>query len=257
MRNIRLTLQFDGSAYSGWQIQEGCVTIQGVIEDAIHSITKERSGIFGCSRTDAGVHALEFVASFKTLSLMKPDEFIRAFNANIPEDIRVVDADECGENFNPRRDAKSKLYSYFISTSLPHNVFLNRHAWQMPHRKGLNIHAMREASQYLAGRHDFSSFRGTGCSSKHPVRNIMKMEISEIRPMEFMGFSLNADVIKISVEADAFLRHMARNIAGTLVEVGKGRITPAGMKEILDAKDRSAAGKTAPACGLFLERVRY
>ncbi|MDO8281240.1 MAG: tRNA pseudouridine(38-40) synthase TruA [Thermodesulfovibrionia bacterium] len=257
MRHIKLTLQFDGSGYSGWQVQEKDRTIQGVLESALSAITKEVIRITGCSRTDAGVHALEFVASFKTDSAMKPDEFLRAINSNIPQDIRVMNAEECDESFHPRYDAKSKRYSYIISTAVPQNVFLNRYAWQMPLRNPLDVNAMKEASKVLIGEHDFSSFRASGCGSKHPVRNVMSIEISEMPSIDFMTFKLNIPVIKVSIEANAFLRHMVRNIVGTLVDVGKGRTSPAQMEEILNAKDRSAAGKTAPSCGLFLENVRY
>lgn len=254
---MKLTLQFDGSGYSGWQVQEKDRTIQGVLEDALSSITKEEISITGCSRTDAGVHALEFVASFKTNSAMKPDEFLRALNSNIPQDIRAINAEECAEAFHPRYDATSKVYSYIISTAVPQNVFLNRYAWQMPYREALNIELMKEASKFLIGEHDFSSFRASGCGSKHPVRNVLNIEIAEMPSIDFMTFRLDAPVIKISIKANAFLRHMVRNIVGTLVDVGKGRTSPHQIKDILNAKDRSAAGKTAPSCGLFLESVRY
>lgn len=257
MKHIKLTLQFDGSGYSGWQVQENDRTIQGVLENALSTITKEESRITGCSRTDASVHALEFVASFKTSSTMKPDEFLRALNSNIPQDIRVIDSEECEEDFHPRYDAKSKLYSYIISTAVPQNVFLNRYAWQMPYRESLNVELMKEASKFLIGEHDFTSFRASGCGAKHPVRNVLSIKISEMPSIDFMTFRLEAPVIKISIEANAFLRHMVRNIVGTLVDVGKGKTSPSQVKEILNAKDRSAAGKTAPGYGLFLERVRY
>jgi tRNA pseudouridine38-40 synthase len=257
MRQIKLILQFDGSGYSGWQVQESDRTIQGVLEGAVFSITKEHSRITGCSRTDANVHALEFVASFKTSSNMKPDEFLRALNSNIPKDIRVVSAEECDEDFHPRYDARSKLYSYLLSTAISTNVFLNRYAWQMPYRDDLDIYTMRLASNKLIGEHDFSSFRASGCASKHPIRNVSSIEITKRSSIDFMTFNFDLPVIKISIEANAFLRHMVRNIVGTLVEAGKGNIQPSQMEDILNAKDRSAAGKTAPACGLFLEKVKF
>lgn len=257
MKHIKLTLQFDGSGYSGWQVQENDRTIQGVLENALSAITKEDIRITGCSRTDASVHALEFVASFKTSSTMKPDEFLRALNSNIPQDIRVIDSEDCDEDFHPRYDAKSKVYSYIISTAVPQNVFLNRYAWQMPYRESLNVELMKESSKFLIGEHDFSSFRASGCGAKHPVRNVLSIEISETQSIDFMTFKFEVPVIKISIEANAFLRHMVRNIVGTLVDVGKGKTSPSQVKDILNAKDRSSAGKTAPGCGLFLEMVRY
>ncbi len=257
IKQIQLTLQYDGSGYSGWQVQDNSKTIQGLLEEALLSITKEEIRLAGCSRTDAGVHALEFIASFKTSSSMKPDEFLRALNSNIPQDIRVINSEECDDRFHPRYDAKDKRYSYLISTSNPSSAFLNRYVWQMPYREGLDIYAMKLASKHLIGEHDFTSFRASGCGAKHPVRTVSDIEIVEMSSLDFMTFKLDLPVIKISIEANAFLRHMVRNIVGTLVDAGQGKTEASQMEEILNAKDRSAAGMTAPGCGLFLESVRY
>ena len=256
MRHIKLTIQYDGTAYSGWQIQKKETTIQGLLEDAIFTVTGEKLRITGAGRTDAGVHALEQVAAFRTQSDLMPDVFFRALNANLPEDIRIVDVEECSANFHPRYGTKNKTYSYLISFYYgAYAVFLKRYSWQIPCR--LNCDSMREAADHLIGRHDFSSFRASGCSSKNPVREVTKIEISEYDSFDFLAFTFNTPVIKISIQANAFLRHMARNIVGTLVEAGRRRIPPGKMTEILEAKDRCAAGKTAPACGLFLEKINY
>jgi tRNA pseudouridine38-40 synthase len=256
MRHIKLTIQYDGTAYSGWQVQKKETTIQGLLEDAIFTVTGEKLRVTGAGRTDAGVHALEQVAAFKTLSVLMPDVFFRALNANLPEDIRVVDVEECSANFHPRYGTKNKTYSYLISFYYgAYAVFLKRYSWQIPCQ--LNCDSMRESADHLIGRHDFSSFRASGCSSKNPVREVTKIEISEYDSFDFLTFTFNTPVIKISIQANAFLRHMARNIVGTLVEAGRRRIPPGKMTEILEAKDRCAAGKTAPACGLFLEKINY
>ena len=255
MKQIRLTLQYDGSDYSGWQIQKNATTIQGLLEDAVFAVTGEELRVTGAARTDAGVHAFDQVASFMTQSSLGPRDFFRALNANLPDDIRVIDVDEVSGNFHPRHRARSKTYSYLITRYGVYSVFLKRYSWQMGYQ--LNCDAMREASICLIGNHDFSSFRASGCSAKSPVREVTGIEISEAGSIDFMTFDFKVPVIKISIQANAFLRHMARNIVGTLVEIGRGRISQDKMKEILEAKDRRVAGKTAPACGLFLEKIRY
>ncbi len=254
-RHIKLTLQYDGTDYSGWQIQKKKTTIQGLLENVIFTITGKQSRVTGAARTDAGVHAFEQVAAFPTQSHLEPGIFLRAINANMPQDIRVINAEACPADFHPRYDAKDKTYSYIISGMGAYSVFLTRYSWNV--RSRLNTDAMKEAANYLSGRHDFSSFRASGCSSKNPVREIIAIDISETDSIEFISFRFDAPVIKISIKANAFLRHMARNIVGTLVEVGRGKMWPGRMKEILEAKDRRRAGKTAPAHGLFLEKISY
>jgi tRNA pseudouridine38-40 synthase len=255
MRQIKLTLQYDGTNYSGWQIQKKGATIQGLLEDALFTITGEKTRITGAARTDAGVHALQQVAAFSTGSLLEPHIFTKALNGNLPHDVRVIDAEECMNDFHPRYDAANKMYSYNIYKTGAHTVFLERYSWGIPYI--LNCDQMREAARYLIGEHDFSCFRASGCSSKHPVRTIQSIEITELSSIEFIGFRFNVPVIKISITANAFLRHMARNIVGTLVETGRGKYPPSKVKEILLSKDRQLAGKTAPARGLFLEKIRY
>ena len=255
MRQIRLTLQYDGTDYSGWQIQKNGTTIQGLLEDAIFSVTGNRSRVTGAGRTDAGVHAFEQVAVFETASTLSPDVFLQALNANLPRDIRITRSEDCPEDFHPRYRAKQKRYSYIISNRTPGSVFLNRYSWQMNFQ--LNIEAMKEASKYLIGRYDFSSFQASGCSAKHPVRELNNITISNQPSIEFITFRIDTPAIKITIEGNAFLRHMVRNITGTLVDIGKGKYSPEKIKEILGSRDRRSAGQTAPACGLFLEKITY
>jgi len=255
MRIIKLTLQYDGTDYSGWQVQVKETTIQGLLENALAEITGGRTRITGAGRTDAGVHALEQTAAFSTASGLEPNVFLKALNAHLPDDIRVTASEEVSGDFHPRYSARDKTYSYLISDPGSYSVFLKRYSWQISYT--LNCDAMKEGAGYLIGKHDFSSFRGSGCSSKHPVRNISELQIRKLDTVGFMGFHFNVPLIKISITANAFLRHMARNIVGTLVDIGRGKIAPQGMKEILEARDRRVAGKTAPACGLFLEKILY
>ena len=255
MRNIKINIQYDGTEYSGWQIQVREKTIQGLLEKAVLKVTDESSRIIGAGRTDAGVHALDQVALFKTDSHLDRPTLVRALNANLPLDIRIINAEEVDDDFHPRYRAKHKTYSYIISPLQSHSVFLRKYSWSMPY--SLNRDAMLQAAGHLIGKQDFSSFRASGCSSKHPVRELMNIEISKSDSIDFMTFQFNTPVIKISITANAFLRHMVRNIVGTLFEIGRDRMPPEKMIEILNAKDRRAAGQTAPACGLFLEKMVY
>lgn len=255
MRNIKLIIQYDGTDYSGWQVQAMEKTIQGLLEEALSEITGGHTRITAAGRTDAGVHAFEQTAAFSTGLDLGPQVFMRAMNAHLPDDIRVIASQEVSEDFHPRYSARNKTYSYLISHPGAYSVFLKRYSWPMSYT--LNCDAMKEGAGYLIGKHDFSSFRASGCSSKHPVRDINELQIRKLDSVDFMGFSFNVPVMKISITANAFLRHMARNIVGTLVEVGRGKITPEKMKEVLEANDRRLAGKTAPACGLFLEKICY
>ncbi len=255
MRQVKLILQYDGTGYSGWQVQKNDDTVQALLEDAVFAVTGEELRVTGASRTDAGVHAFEQVASFKTNTDLDPRIFPRALNAHLSKDIRVLHAEECPASFHPRYSAQNKTYSYLISRYGIGSVFLRRYSWQMPYQ--LNCDAMRAAANYLIGKHDFSSFRASGCSAKNPVREIIKIELSERDSFDFISFTVNAPVIKISIQANAFLRHMARNIVGTLVETGRGRTAPDRVRGILNARDRRRAGMTAPACGLFLEKIQY
>ncbi len=255
MNKIKLILQYDGTNYSGWQIQKEETTIQGKLEHAVFTVTGENLRITGASRTDAGVHAFEQVATFTTKSIMKPDVFQRALNANLPDDIRIIDSEEVSEDYHPRYHARNKTYSYLITNTLINAVFLKRYTWQTHYK--LNDNAMRKAADHIIGKQDFSCFRASGCASKHPVREVTGISISSLDSIELITFKLNTPVIKISVQANAFLRHMVRNIVGTLVEIGRGKIPTEKMKEILESKDRKNAGPTAPASGLFLEKIVY
>jgi tRNA pseudouridine38-40 synthase len=255
MKKFKLLLEYNGTAYQGWQVQENRLTIQGVIEDRIFKITGEQSRVIGASRTDAGVHALGHVAAFRTESRLDPETIKRALNALLPQNIRVLDASEVDDSFNPRDSAVKKSYFYIIANQRKSSAFIYRYAWII--QQPLELKSMVEAAQVLIGTHDFSSFMGTGSSIKDPVRKIFSLSIERLEKIDFMTAGLKGNFIKIGIEANGFLRHMVRNIVGTLVEIGRGRFTADRIQEILKSHDRKLAGPTAPASGLFLERIVY
>jgi len=255
MKKIRLLIEYDGAAYHGWQVQKDEMTIQGVIEDRVSRITGLRSSVVGASRTDAGVHALGQVAAFRTESRLDGETLKRALNANLPGDIRVLEALAVDDTFHPRKDAVRKTYVYFVTNQRNSPVFLGRYSWLVP--QALDMESMEEASQALVGKHDFSAFMGAGSDIKDSVREIYSLDIGKLRGINFMTSCLKGNFIKISMEADGFLRHMVRNVVGTLIEIGRGKVSADMMKEILKSLDRRRAGQTAPANGLFLEGIKY
>lgn len=255
MQKIRLIIEYDGTGYHGWQVQRSEVTIQGILEDRIRRITGEPSRVMGASRTDAGVHALGQVAAFSTASDLAPERIKQALNALLPPDIRILDASTVHDTFQPRDDALRKRYFYIVANQNSASAFLFRYAWLV--RQPLVLKSMRAAGAVLTGLHDFSSFMGTGSGIKNPVRELLSLEIRSMKKISFMTGGLEGNFIKITVEANGFLRHMVRNIVGTLAEIGRGRISAGRMKEILLSRDRKCAGPTAPGNGLFLERITY
>lgn len=255
MRNIRLTIQYEGTNYSGWQAQPNETTIQGLLQEAIKKITGEDPKIIAAGRTDAGVHAIGQVAAFMTNSQLAADVIKTALNANLPEDIRITNASDTHTDFHPRYDAKSKVYFYIISNSHMVSPFLSRYVWRIPHK--LDSKAMHQAIGLLEGRQDFSSFRASGCSAKTSTRTVLDTKVEKLEALDFMTVPLEGDFLRITIEADAFLRHMVRNIVGTVVEVGRSKFKAEHLRAIILSKDRKNAGPTAPAKGLFLERVNY
>ncbi|MEW5746200.1 MAG: tRNA pseudouridine(38-40) synthase TruA [Nitrospirota bacterium] len=255
MRTVRLTLQYDGTRYQGWQVQRTGVTIQGLVQEALAATTGERVTVIAAGRTDAGVHALEQVAAFRSAAPLAPEVFTAALNARLPEDVRVMESRIEREDFHPRFNAKGKVYAYLIAHERVLSPFLHRYAWRVT--AGLDLEAMGQALAVLKGTHDFSSFRASGCGARNPVRTITAVSLARHDRLEFMTMALRGDFMTIRIEGDAFLRHMVRNIVGTVVEVGKGRLSIADMENILLARKRPLAGPAAPARGLFLERVLY
>jgi tRNA pseudouridine38-40 synthase len=255
VRYVKLVIEYDGTRYLGWQSQKSGGTIQDILGETIFGILGEKIRLTGASRTDAGVHALGQTAVFATASGLEPTVVMRALNAKLPRDIRIIEAEEVNSTFHPRYNAIRKSYFYLISADKRQSAFLHPFLWEL--KTGLDIDAMKEAAAHLSGKHDFSSFMGSGCGSKTQVRTVHALDITRCRELSFMTASFRGDFIKFRVEANAFLRHMARNLVGTLVEVGRGRISPETAEDILRARDRQKAGPTAPAKGLFLEKITY
>ena len=246
MRNIRLTISYDGTNYCGWQRQKKRGTIQGTIEEVLERLLQEEVKLIGSGRTDSGVHALSQVANFKTKSNLSLREIRRGLNGLLPKDIRIKNIISAPEKFNSRYDVLSKTYQYIISHQ--ESPFLQHYACFCPTQ--LNLPAMRKAAKALLGKHDFKAFQAAGSRIKDSVRSIKKLSIRKKK-------TTLANLILIEIEADGFLYKMARNIIGTLFEVGKGKKVPQDIKKILDKKNRKFAGPTAPAKGLYLKEVKY
>jgi tRNA pseudouridine38-40 synthase len=245
MRNLKLTLRYDGTDFNGWQTQPGCRTVQQTLETALAAVTGEqRVRVNASGRTDAGVHALGQVVNCRTSTHLPPEVVLRAVNAHLPHDVVVREVAEVPFEFDANRDAKRKLYRYVIHDGAVPDPFLRRYAHQS--RWPLDADAMRRAAQCLRGEHDFHSFE-----TAWPNR------ASSVRTITHIGVSRFGEWIWLDVEADGFLYNMVRSIAGTLMHVGRGYWPESRVEEILRAEDRTQAGPTAPACGLFLVRVTY
>jgi len=245
VRNIKLTIEYDGTAFHGWQIQPGLETIQGVIRERIAQITQGEANLIGAGRTDAGVHALGQVANFQTASTIDLTALQRGLNSLLAPDIVITGIEEAEEDFHARFRARSKTYEYHILNRSYPSALLRAYAWFIPHQ--LDLAAMEGCGRLLIGSHDFSSFRASGDESRHSIREVIRLEIERRED----------DLIVIVIEANAFLREMVRSIVGTLVDVGRGKTSLEEFKEIFEARDRRKAGMTAPAQGLFLVEVKY
>ncbi len=243
-RNIRIVLAYDGTPYLGWQLQPQGPTIQSVLQDCLKIITGEQVTVKGSGRTDAGVHAIGQVANFHTLSTIDTQAFKRAFNSILPPTIAVIGADEVDETFDSQFSAVNKLYQYRVFNNPVRSPFELRKAWHI--NTILDIEMISKACSMLLGKMDFSSFRAAGCVARTPVRTISRCDVICRDRIIFFEF-----------EADGFLRHMVRNIVGTLVDVGRRRFSIADFAAIVAARDRKRAGIAAPPHGLYLVRVDY
>jgi len=255
VKRIRLVIEYDGTNYHGWQRQKDKVTIQSVLEERLERITSEKIKLVSAGRTDAGVHSLGQVAAFSTSRRLTPEEFKRALNSLLPDDIRIIEVEEVPLDFHPRFSAKAKSYLYFIYIGERPPVFVSRYCW--PVKAELNIKEMEEASRYIIGTHDFSGFRASGCGARTTVRSVFEVSIDKESTIPLLGIKIEEGFIKFRVMGNAFLRYMVRNIVGTLVEIGRGKRKADSILDILKKGDRQLAGITAPAKGLFLERVYY
>jgi len=245
MRNLKMTIEFEGTQYRGWQRQKNGLSIQEVLEEKIAVMTGERVKVIGSGRTDAGVHAIAQVAHFKTKSPIPLRNFQAGLNSLLPRDIAVRELEEAAPDFHARIDVRSKIYLYRIHNCPTASPLFRNYAWTI--YPPLNLEAMQEAAALLRGTHDFTSFSTVHTDVITFTRTILDIAVIG----GHRGF------IKVFVEADGFLRYMVRTIVGTLVDVGKGRRSPEDMTAILEARDRNTAGMTAPPQGLFLKEVKY
>jgi tRNA pseudouridine38-40 synthase len=265
MRRIKLEIAYDGTRYHGWQRQVDVASVQATLEKVLKKITGESIFITGSGRTDAGVHALKQVAAFSTESILTSDSFYRAFNGFLPDDIRILTVEEVPMTFHPR-NAISKRYRYLIDDQRPFCPITRNYCWV--HRSLLDVPTMQAAAEYLRGTHDFACFQSQGSPRKTTVRTIFDVSVQRLESRELCSRSGNAvsgsllpPMIQIEVEANGFLYNMMRTITGTLVQFGiegrRGRSDPDRMKEIIASGNRSLAGPTAPAHGLYLVHVVY
>jgi tRNA pseudouridine38-40 synthase len=250
MRNLKLILAYDGSEFAGWQVQPDAVSVQGTLASAIGRITGEKVLPQGSGRTDAGVHALAQVASFATESSVPAANFVKALNDILPASVRVLEAEEAAPDFHARKSARGKIYRYRIYRAAICPPFLARYLWHYPFP--LDEQAMVRAAGLVEGEHDFTSF-----AAVDPERGREGMPVSNLREIFSSSWERQGDEFVYTVRGSGFLHHMVRNLVGTFILVGKGTLRAEDVTRILEARNRSAAGATAPASGLYLANVEY
>jgi tRNA pseudouridine38-40 synthase len=245
MPRIKLTLAYDGTDYVGWQVQLNGPSVQARLEQALAELLGQPVGVEAAGRTDSGVHATGQVVAFDSPRALPEKAYWMGLNGLLPSDIAVVAAEEVAPEFDPRRWALGRRYRYAVSNRRARSPLLRRYHWEV--FQPLDLEAMRQALPALLGKHDFSAFRAADCQAAHARRELTALAL------EGQG----GDVLSLHVEGTAFLKHMVRNLVGTLVEVGRGRQPPGWVGEVLAAGDRTRAGPTAPPHGLCLEEVSY
>lgn len=245
-RLIRLVVEYDGTGLGGWQRQDNAPTVQQHLEEAVARMIGAAVPVVGASRTDAGVHALGQVACFRTTSTIATEGFRLGLTSHLPEGIAIVLAEEAAADFHPRFSATGKRYRYSLFTRSSRSPLLARTTWHLPGR-ALDLGAVRAAVPHLLGERDFSAFRAAGCTAHTPHRRLDAIDVVELAPHR----------VDLVVRGNAFLRNMVRILAGTLVQVAEGRLSPDQVAEIVASRDRTRAGQTAPAHGLCLDEVMY
>jgi tRNA pseudouridine38-40 synthase len=260
MRNLRLDIAYDGTDFHGWQRQNGRPTIQGCLETVLERILGTKVILTGSGRTDAGVHALQQVANFKTECSLSSENLQRALNSLLPATVRVTKAEEVDLNFHARRSARAKIYRYRILQTSVCPPFISRFVHHYP--RPLDRHRMARAAQYMEGEHDFTSLTAVahraviGGRTEEPFPRRVRRAIRRVFRSRLF-WRPRTSLLIYEVKGDGFLHHMVRNIVGTLIEVGRGKIAPEEIARILEARDRAQAGPTAPARGLCLVKVEY
>ncbi|NLW33940.1 tRNA pseudouridine(38-40) synthase TruA [Syntrophorhabdus aromaticivorans] len=244
MRNIVLTIAYDGTSYHGWQYQPNGITVEQVVRQAVERILDHKAKIYAAGRTDAGVHAQGQVVNFFTEKPIDLSNLARGLNSMLPGDIRVRGASEADPSFHARYSARSKTYVYCVLNSLHDSPFHTRYVWHVP--RTLEVVKMDKAMKLITGEHDFSAFKKKEEVYHSSVRNVMRARVKR-----------RGDLVYFVIEATGFLRYMVRNIVGTFMLIGLGKITANDLRSILESKDREQAGPTAPAKGLCLQRIAY
>jgi tRNA pseudouridine38-40 synthase len=255
VRNLRLTLSYDGADLAGWQVQPGRATVQGALASAIGRLTGENVLPQGSGRTDAGVHALAQVASFATASTIPTENWMQALNDILPASIRVLEVTEAAPEFHARKSARAKTYRYRIHRGAICPPFLARYVWHYPYP--LEESGMVAAARVVVGEHDFTSFAAVDAERVERIAAGEDVHTTNIRTIFASSWTREGEELIYSVRGSGFLHHMVRNLVGTFLLVGKGTVSLEDLRRILDARERTAAGATAPASGLYLVEVEY
>ncbi|MGB9711257.1 MAG: tRNA pseudouridine(38-40) synthase TruA [Thermodesulfovibrio sp.] len=254
MVNVKMTIQYDGSNYSGWQRQKKELSIQAVIEGALSKIFQTEIKIRGAGRTDAGVHAIEQVATFKANVKMPLSSLKKALNSLLPPDIRVIEVEEVVAEFHPQYSVKRKSYVYYLCIDEQCCCFIQRYVWHYPRK--LNLSLMEESLSLFKGTRDFTAFSGS-TEVKNKVRTVYDFTMQRLDNFCFMDMNMSGNFIKFRIEADGFLRFMVRNIVGCIVEVGREKLSIESINEAFITGKRPSRMQTAPSRGLFLEKIYY
>ncbi|MGN0521635.1 MAG: tRNA pseudouridine(38-40) synthase TruA [Eubacterium sp.] len=244
MRNLLLTIQYDGSAYHGWQVQKNAITVQEVFQNAVEKVFGKRLDVKGCSRTDSGVHANMYCVSLKTDINIGCEGVILAMNSNLPDDIAVIDCREVDEDFHPRYSCKSKEYVYKIYNGKIRNPFYSNYAYH--YRRAIDADYLNKEAKAFIGTYDYSGFCSIKSDVEDTVRTVKNFEVYR-----------KGDMVYFKVEADGFLYNMVRIMVGTLLFISEGKIKENQLKDVIASKDRRRAGKTAPPQGLYLNKINY
>lgn len=244
MRRLLLTLRYDGTAYHGWQVQPNAVTVQQTLQDAIEALTGVRSGVIGCSRTDAGVHANMFCCTFDTDSTIGVSRMPAALNSYLPQDMAVYGCREVAPDFHPRYQARGKRYVYYIYNADLRNPFTDKYAWRQS--RTLDVPFLHTVAQQFVGTHDFAAFCSVGADTEDTVRTVFTASVQR-----------EGDMVTFTVEADGFLYNMVRIMVGTLMDIAAGKLPADTVTAALSTGNRALAGATAPPTGLFLKQVFY
>ena len=244
MRNLLLTISYDGSAYHGWQVQENAVTVQEVFQSAVKKLFSQDIDIKGCSRTDSGVHANKYCLSFKTDKDIPNENIVMALNTYLPKDIAVLSCTDVPEDFHARYNVKTKKYVYKLYNGKIRNPFLDKYAYQ--YRYDIDAEYLNREAQAFCGTHDFAGF----CSAHSGVEDT-------VRTVKSFSVERDGDIVLFTVEADGFLYNMVRIMVGTLIFVAEGKIKAGELESVIESKNRRLAGKTAPPQGLYLDEINY